>query len=229
MPDPRDDYDYLYQVGENSYADPWNMRSLFGLQQDPRALTSQEEVNVTAPMPGPREPFPKNMSDIYLGTKTVPPTGTYTPPLTSMPTVDKELQPAWSKFTERHPFANNLVSNVRSAPLPSNIGGANIGSAVFVNDRVLPPDMVQPVLAHEATHAATNKQFPGMVDNVKRHMGGILTPYRERPGETTAYKVEDDERYQMFLDESRAKNAEYRREAEAEYRAGKRPRPFWMD
>jgi hypothetical protein len=223
------DYDYLYQVGENSYATPWNMRSLFGLPEQPRALTSQEEVNVTAPMPGPNEPYPRNMASIYLGTNQVPPTGTYTPPRTSNPTVDKELQPAWNEFTQRYPFANNFVSNVRSQRLPGVTRGMQVGGTTFVDDSKLEPSMIAGTLAHETAHATQNQQYPNTLPNAQRHMGGIFTPYRERPGEATAFKTQENDTYLRFLDKANAENAEYHAQAEADYRAGKRPKPYWMD
>jgi len=52
-----DDYDYLYKVGENSYADPWNMRNLFGPREN-RALTSQETVDVVGASPDDPGPPP---------------------------------------------------------------------------------------------------------------------------------------------------------------------------
>lgn len=59
-----DDYDYLYRVGENSYQDPWNARTLFGPREN-RALTSQETVDVVGRSPGNETPVVMNYEKDY--------------------------------------------------------------------------------------------------------------------------------------------------------------------
>ena len=155
----------IRKTGDNEYMTDWDdpnhLRSLFGLKLDPYALQSSEEVNVTAPRPKFTDPYPKNMDEIYLGTRTLPPTGTYTPNRTFTTKAHPALQGNWNEVVNRYPFIQNSVENVGKDTLSPGVLGMQEGTNIVIDaDQAHSNRGMMQTMAHEATHAAQFNQFP---------------------------------------------------------------------
>jgi hypothetical protein len=171
------------------------LRAIMGLkgQAEPTgprpfdALRSSESVDVTA-RENAHDSGPSNMDEIYLGTRTAPPTGTYTPPAGAPPTIDPKAAAAWKRVIARYPFAGRFVSEVTEAPTLSALGDFRDGGKI----RLRHGDDDASLL-HELTHATADHQFTTNEAELQNYYaGGGSKDYANRRGERVARVVARD-------------------------------------
>lgn len=196
------------------------LRALMGqTQREPTGptpaptLLAEDTVDVAAPDPG-YGPVPNHLHYGYLGRPGGrPPSGTYTPPPGSPPTIDPKVAALWEDAIERFPYAPRFVKSVEQHEFsdPGVLGDHD-------NGRIrLAPDASTETLLHELTHAAQRQQFPDASRAWRAYEGKPWTPYRDRRGEILARSVvrsaEDD-----YVDDVRSSPAFQQRQAELSYR-----------
>lgn len=176
-------------------------------------LRAEDTVDVAAADPG-YGPVPNHLHYGYLGRPGgKPPSGTYTPPPGSPPTIDPKVAALWEDVVERFPYAPRFVKSVEQHEFsdPGVLG-------VHDNGRIrLSPDASTDTLLHELTHAAQRQQFPDASRAWRAYEGKPWTPYQDRRGEILARSVvrsaEDD-----YADDVRSSPAFQRRQAALAYR-----------
>jgi hypothetical protein len=168
-----------------------------------RATTPKfsETVNVTAKEPIEhdfekyRQTFPLHMEEIYLGTPTKKPTGTYTPEGRTPPKIDPAIQPLWDKVMARHPFAANFVSEVGINPDFKTEGHRGEFNPNTGRIDLRDPDDENSLL-HELTHGALEQAFTDEDANKENYLGPWPTRYYEgRRGERIPRIVASDSEF----------------------------------
>jgi hypothetical protein len=156
------------------------LRKLFGLTptvpKDIGPLRSQETVEVTADAPAWDAPYPANIDEIYLGTKTAPPSGTHIPKHQPPAQVTRQWPDLFpvpqeqQEFDALYPYAKYIPEKISWGFDAPEIGGTtkwgNRGPEIDIN-RVgkangYPTEEENrfDALAHESAHAAAGRQFP---------------------------------------------------------------------
>jgi len=145
-------------------------------------------------------PYPENLKEIFLGSATKRPTGTYVPETFAQPKVDPRIQPVWDKVMARYPSAASFVNEVMVEP--EFTGTAH--RAEFDNDRFgadprhkvirFRDDAInEEELVHELTHGAMDAAFPDPEDSQRHYYGDVPWDYWNRRGERVARRVSWDD------------------------------------
>jgi hypothetical protein len=166
--------------------------SRLGMKPTDRRPQASTEVTVKAPMPSRDTPYPPNMDEIMLGTRTKKPTGTWTPdePVKTEPpsSYDKPLSPymqkVWSEVKRDYPYISDGVSvqpsNMMNPNAVANFNGTNgwgekipqgfinVNPEALISEKY--PEYDYSLLAHELTHRAQERQWPseGIPGNLER-------------------------------------------------------------
>lgn len=154
-----------------------------------------EAINVTAPVPRRDAPFPANLRDIILGTKTAPPTGAFIDPSLKGPRItNPRVNQVWQEIASEYPFAASQVSNINVAPSDAeylawvtDMGGGRPVLNVGENALKANKDLLKEALLHELVHVLQMQNFPDVQEGFKAGIAG--RPYLERPAEQQAYAI----------------------------------------
>jgi hypothetical protein len=206
----------LKKIGTSSYAtEDYNtewldwLKSFFVTPTTPKDLppfTSQDETTVRAPYPKYGTPFPDNIDEIYLGTKTSPPSGTYTPNEGDKPRInawDGSQTARAKKAFEQYPFTQKFVSDIDWQPMRSSLRGytqhdpdnKSLKSGITLNPEGADQDAT---LFHELSHATQRARHPDIVESMFDYIGSLdaqkeetdpFKRYQKRNGEEIARAV----------------------------------------